>query len=501
MTYHTGYKEGIWIKERDLTKYPDIITQRREKIECDFVISLWKDPSYIGSYKHLVAGQDIVTPDGMFYYNIARGIANLNYQMFDNITVNTYLDDKPTVKDGFIKRGGYKTVQEIMSLLNIANIDSYYDELVKNNALMDLYDAGFAVVENWDKFSGMTSTEVYDYMEYQLNNIFASKTGNIKVEDLSDGYDKYVEEWNRGVMRGFTIGYPMLNYRLAGVHKKNLLLHLAHIGNGKTTSSILFYILPAIEHGENVCIIANEQGVEEFRQMILSTVLFNRINYRKINRQRFIQGGFSPDDLVHIKLAQQWLKEKEGRIMFVETNDYSVSNVRKVIRKYSRIGYGLFVFDTLKPEIENSTTAWQDFSEVSKELFMIAKKEDVAIIATAQLSGESMSRRYLDLSCVGKSKAIAETATQVVMFRTLSADEKTNMSVYVHKKDPTTGKFMNVKEQIKLDPDKDYIVLFTPKNRFGDTKPQIVYERNMAWNSLREIGLTEINYDGFGMRR
>lgn len=119
------------------------------------MISLWKDPSYIGSYKHLIAGQDIVTPDGMFYYNIARGIANLNYQMFDNITVNTYLDDKPTVKDGFIKRGGYKTVQEIMSLLNIANIDSYYDELVKNNALMDLYDAGFAVVENWDKFSGM----------------------------------------------------------------------------------------------------------------------------------------------------------------------------------------------------------------------------------------------------------------------------------------------------------------------------------------------------------
>lgn len=388
-----------------------------------------------------------------------------------------------------------------MSLLNIANIDSYYDELIKNNALMDLYDAGFAVVENWDKFSGMTSTEVYDYMEYQLNNIFASKIANLKVEDLSDGYDKYVEEWDRGVMRGFTIGYPMLNYRLAGVHKKNLLLHLAHIGNGKTTSSILFYILPAIEHGENVCIIANEQGVEEFRQMILSTVLFNRINYRKINRQRFIQGGFSPDDLEHIKMAQEWLREKEGRIMFVETNDYSVSNVRKVIRKYSRIGYGLFVFDTLKPEIENSTTAWQDFSEVSKELFMIAKKEDVAIIATAQLSGESMSRRYLDLSCVGKSKAIAETATQVVMFRTLSADEKTNMSVFVHKKDPTTGKFMNVKEQIKLDPDKDYIVLFTPKNRFGDTKPQIVYERNMAWNSLREIGLTEINYDGFGMRR
>ena len=59
---------------------------------------------------------------------------------------------------------------------------------------------------------------------------------------------------------------------------------------------------------------------------------------------------------------------------------------------------------------------------------MLAKKENVAIIATAQLSAESMSRRYLDLSCVGKSRAIAETATQVVMFRTLSEDEKEKLS-------------------------------------------------------------------------
>jgi len=112
-----------------------------------------------------------------------------------------------------------------------------------------------------------------------------------------------------------------------------------------------------------------------------------------------------------------------------------------------------------------------------------------------------MARRYLDLSCVGKSRAIAETATQVVMFRTLSADEKEKIVVYNRKKDPATGKFTSIKEQVPIDPDKDYIVLFTPKNRFGDTQPQIVYERNMAWNSLREIGYTEINYDGFGMRR
>lgn len=491
----------IRIKTRNLADYPGIITQKRQAVECDFVLTLWKDPENISSYEHLVNGKDIITDDGIFYFGIAREMFALGVNVFDNITVHTFLQDKEVLEEGFEQRGGFRAIQEITSLLDTANIDSYYDELIKNNALMDLHDTGFAVVDNWDKFSKMTSTEVYDYLDYRLNDIFVDKVEKLKVEDLSDGYDKYLQEWDKGVMKGFTIGYPILNYRLAGVHKKNLLLHLAHIGNGKTTSSILFYILPAIEHGENVCIIANEQGVEEFRQMILSTVLFNRVNYRKINRQRFIQGGFSQDDWHHIRLAQQWLKDQEGRITFVETNDYSVKNVKKVIKKYSKVGYGLFVFDTLKPENESSENSWGHFSEVAKELFSIAKREDVAVIATAQLSAESMARRYLDLSCVGKSRAIAETATQVVMFRTITAEEKEKINVYNLHKDSETGKLTNIRDTVTLDPDKDYIVLFTPKNRFGDTRPQIVYERNMAWNSLREVGLTEISYDGFGLKK
>lgn len=112
-----------------------------------------------------------------------------------------------------------------------------------------------------------------------------------------------------------------------------------------------------------------------------------------------------------------------------------------------------------------------------------------------------MARRYLDLSCVGKSRAIAETATQVVMFRTITAEEKEKINVYNLHKDSETGKLTNIRDTVTLDPDKDYIVLFTPKNRFGDTRPQIVYERNMAWNSLREVGLTEISYDGFGLKK
>lgn len=486
---------------RDLSEFPQALTIKRREIECNFVLSLWKDPLSIGDYTNIKNEVDILTPDGIFYYGVACQMFALGVRNFDAMAVHTFLADKPKLQEDFDKKGGMTTVNEIMSLLDLENMDSYYDELIKNNIVLNLYEMGFNVENELENISKMTSSQVYDYFDYKLNNVFVDKVEKLKAIDLTDGYDESIEQWDKGVMRGFPIGFPILNYRLAGVHKKNLLLHMAHIGNGKTTSSILFYILPAIENGENVCIIANEQGIEEFRQMILSTVLFNKIRYTKINRQRFIVGGFSADDRAEMKKAQEWLKNAGGKIIFIETSDYSINNVKKIVRKYSKVGFGLFVFDTLKPEAENSQKSWADFSEQAKSLFSVAKREDVAIIATAQLSGDSMARKFLDLSCVGKSKAIAETATQVVMFRTMANEEKEKIEVYRYHRDVNSGKYTSIRETVDIDPEKDYIILFTPKNRFGDTTPQIVYERNMAWNSLREIGYTHVSYDGFGFRR
>lgn len=450
-------------------------------------------------YKNIVNGTDILTEDGMFYYGLAQQLHKAGYQAFDNISLYSFLEDKKTLKSGFEDRGGYRSITEITSLINTDNVGTYYDELIKSNMFLRLYDSGFNVVDNLEKLSQMSSNEVYDYYDFQLNNICVGKIEKIKAENLSEGYEEYIKEWDEGKSVGYKIGYPLLNYRLAGVHKKNLLLHLGHIGNGKTTTAILFYILPVIESGENVCIIGNEQGVDEFRQMILASVLFNKIGYFGMNRQKFITGRFTDENKEAMQQAVEWLENCKGKIQFIEMTDYSISNVKKIIKKYSKLGTGMFVFDTLKPEMESSDKAWAEFSEVAKELFLLAKKEDVAIVATAQLSSESMSRKYLDLSCIGKSRAIAETATQVVCFRTLTNEEKQKIKPYQHQKNED-GKYSKIRKVIDLDETKDYIVLFTPKNRFGDTQPQLVYERNMSFNTLKEVGYVEIQYDGFGKR-
>lgn len=483
-------------------KYPEELTKKRKIIECNFVFALYKEPTRIDDFKNIVNGTDIITEDGVFYYGLAQNLWKAGVQVFDNISIYAYLEDKDVLKNGFEKRGGYSSIAEIMSLISAENTDAYYDNLVKNNMLMRLYDAGFDVIKDIKKFEEMSAEQVYDYYDYILNNVMVGKIEKVKSENLSEGYESYIKEWDSGKSVGFKIGYPFLNYRLAGVHKNNLLLHLAAIGNGKTTTAILFYILPVIKDGENVLIIANEQDANEWRQMILASVLFNEVGcyVQGMNRQRFIVGKFTDEQKAKLKEAADWLKNQRGKIQFVELQNYDFNQIKKVVKKYSKLGFGMIVIDTLKPAVENSERAWADFSEVTKELFLVAKHEHVAMVATAQLAADASSRRFLDLSCIGKSRAIAETATQVTMFRNMTSEEKEKLKPWVHEK-TIDGKYSKVKSYIDLDPDKDYIILFTPKNRFGDTNPQIVYERNMSFNTLKEIGYIEIPYDGFGVKK
>lgn len=477
----------------DIKDIPEELLDKREQIECSFIFTFFKDMSLLSDYSmNITNGEDIITEDGQFYYGLILGLSKAGYQVADNMSLHTYLEDKKTIKKKYEERGGFNTIKEITDIVNVNNVDANYDELVKNNMLIRLNESGFDVIKDLNKFNKMTSEEVYNYYEYKLADIATNKISKIEAEDLTKGYDKYIKSWDEGESIGYKIGSKMLNYQLLGIHKKNLLLHLAGIGNGKTSSAIAWYVLPSIET-QDVVIIANEQSVSEWRQMILSTVLFNKIGGVKgFDRHKMMVGKYTDEQKEKLKEAAEWLERQPGKIIFIETQDYSTANIKKIIGRYSALGCSLYILDTLKNQNDASDKAWGEFSEVAKELFIQAKKHDVAIIATAQLSPDAMSRRYLDLTCIARAKAIAETATQVVMFRPLTADEKEKVKGFNYED--------KVKKIVDLDTNKDYIMVFTPKNRFGQVTPQILMERNMNFNSYKDVAWTECAYDQFKTR-
>lgn len=482
---------------KNLGEYPKELTSKRAEIEGNFIMSLYKDPELIDDYSNIVNGEDILTEDGMFYYGIAQNMAKLGYKVLDNVSIYTYLKDKPTLQEGFDRRGGFKTIQEMESLIDLDNIDINYDELVKNNMCLKLYDKNFPITNYINKFSDMKSEQIYDFWDYELASVFSDKLEKNQIVSLSKDNKKFVDKWNKGSMIGFQVGLPMLNKRLLGVHKKNMLLHMAHSGRGKTTTAIVLYVLPAIKRGENVLILANEQGQEEWRNMLISAILFNEIGYYKMNRSKINEGSYTKEQYEKLLEAVNWLEdESRGNVLFQDLDDYGIRKIKKTIKKYSKLGYAMVILDTLKPEQENSDRAWAEFNETAKRAFQTAKKEDVALIATAQLTPDSMSNYYLDLNNIGKAKGISETANQVVQFRFLFNDEKEKMRPYTYKKNED-GKFSSVKEFHDLDVDKSYIVFFTPKNRAGETTSQIVAEWNPSFLTMKQIGWVSISPNGY----
>jgi len=487
-------------KTINLDEIPKKLTKDRVIIECNFILSLYKDPEKISHYSNIINGEDIITKDGIFYYSIIENMTNSGYNEITDMSIYTYMESHPDMKKQYEEYGGYKTIKEIMDIISLDNSDKYYDELIKNNLLIRLYQKGFPVMQDFDKFVDMTAEQVYDFYIYELSDISVGKIEKLKVEDLSSGYKDWIEEIDKGVQVGYKINSPILNYMLAGIHPGNLTLHIAGIGQGKTTTAIILYVMSVIEHND-VLIISNEQSVNEFRSMVLSTVLFNKIGKVKgMNRQKFVFGNFTPEQKEKLNEAAEWLEKQPGKIKYVEMQDYDVRNINKIITKHSKMGCGLFIVDTIKPLNEMDERAWAQFSEVSKTLFLLAKKTNTAILCTAQAVAEANGRKYMDLSSIAKSKAIAETASQVVGFRPLTSDEVEKIEPWQYSRTENGGVNEKIKTTVKLDPDKHYICLYIMKNRFGPTMPQIIYEFNQAFCSLKEIGYYQSDYVAIGKK-
>lgn len=486
----------------DINSIPAELMEKREVIECNWIMNLYKDVGLVSDYPNIVNTEDIITQDGIFYYGLVCNMAKAGYSVADNASIYAYLADKKELMARFEEYGGYKTIQEITNLLNPDNIDVYYDELVKSNLLIRLHEKGFGVLKELDKLKQMNSSEVYDYYEYLLSDTSVGKIEKIQPADLSSGYEKWIDEWDKGLAVGIPIGSSAMNYMTAGVHTDNLMLHLAGIGQGKTTTSVLLYILPAIVAGESVLIICNEQTESEFRQMLIVAVMYNYVKkYPKgLSRAKMIRGHFTDEQKDALNEAAKWLEEQKGKVTYVPMDDYDVPRMKKVIQKYSKLGYREVLIDTLKPDDDASERAWGLFNEAAKSLFMLAKKTHTAIVCTAQLAPDSMNRKYLDLTSVGKSRGISETATVVSMFRPVHTDEYDKIHPYQWKKNPDGSDNKKIKVTIDLNPDEHYIIMFIPKNRWGQVQPQIVMKFNQNLLQLEDVGYYDAPFDNFTRR-
>lgn len=482
----------------NLEKSIEAINKNRAEIEASFVFCLWKNPDLYSDYKFVNEKEDniIKSEDAVFYFNLGRALYQAGYQKFDNITIHNFLQDKKTIKKKFDEFGGYKTVEDLRGLVSIDNVEAYYDKIAKINTLEHLCKTSFSSFENIDKFDKMSNQDIYDYFEYQLNNISVKNSYDIKEENLIID-NEFIDECNTGDEVGISYGAncPILNYMTLGAPLGDMYMVAGHSGVGKTSFVFENMVIPMNNDGVKVAVISNEMRSKDYKIMLLAHILTKDLNYWKLTRKQIKMGHYTDEQREMLNKAAQISKEKYNNISFIKLFDNDVNKVLKYIKKTAKKGYQVFVWDTMKSDDSTDEKMFIQLLMNSRKVFQLASKENICVIPTYQLALYTVNQRYLDASCLANGKQIKEVFSEMVYMRQLWDDEytgeKCDCKAYQLQKDEN-GKYSKIKKMIDLDKDKKYIVAFLDKTRNDEDKQQVLYEVNGRYNSWKEIGYCHI---------
>jgi replicative DNA helicase len=482
------------------------LLEPRGIVEGNVIGCLYNNGELYNELKDIICENDFLTEDGRLFFRIGLEITKTGIRIIDDIVIKEYLNGKALLLEMFEEYGGLQTIHDIKKVNN-DNIDAYLDSLLKYNSLNRLHVKGFNVLDNMAKLKQMTSNEVYDWYDYMVANTFLKISSVVKPVDLSKGNREFIKKANLGIEKGLDIDEPILNYRLGGLHRGNILLHTAHSGIGKTSSIIPLYILPLIRRNMKVVLLINEQSEDAWRSMLLPSIISNGFLDKKdnekikwIQRNRMNMGGFTEEELEVLNRSADWLDQFEGNLILYPLEDYSVRTLKKIVKKMMRIDEETtFILDTWKPEDESASNAHAIFTEESKEMFKFIKPKEmgglnVRFIATAQLAGSTIVQRYLNVNALAKAKAIKEVCGQILMMRRVwqdELDEKSKFYISPYRYNKDTGE----EEEVILDPTKTYTIMFFDKNRYGKADFQLVFESNLDFNHWKCICYCTVKQD------
>lgn len=479
---------------KEITEYNKLLVENREVLEASFVFCLWKNPELFNDYNEFNPSTELMLNDSRFYYSLGQEMSSLGYKSLDHASIYGHLKDDEDIRKKFNSLGGYQTVDKMCKIINTENVESYYDTLTKGNMLLELNDKGFNVLDELSKFKKMTSSQLYNYYEYQLDNIFLNRGAGVEIEDL-EITDDFINRSNAGEGRGLSYAAtsPIMNYHTMGLHKSNVQIFAGFSGTGKSSYVVHSYVLPILDNGENITIIANEMNIDAWRHLFLATVLSQKLNYFGLTRKKQKTGSFTEEQMAKIKEAQKYIEDNyKGRIKFVKIYDYSIEDVRRVIRKQSKRGFGYFIYDTFKSENAASDKVTGELIEASKTLLQVAEKEDVCIVITMQLAIYMENTRYLTAATLSNAKGVKEVVSELVLMRKLWDDEftgeKYDVKPWRYMKDPITGKINGSKEYLTLDREKRYRVMFLDKTRNDEDDICVLSKFDGQWNAWKEVG-------------
>ena len=222
----------------------------------------------------------LLSEAGLFYVGIAKKIQVFGNDVVDEVNFSSMVENLK-LTDKFIAMGGYNTIKELTSIIDVRNSDSIVDEFTKWNLVKRYKEKGILDLDkHWDKINQMTSGQVADYIEYQINDIDISVGSDLIVEDLNFT-DKEIEDTlactNMGIQ--FSKHSPILNNLMLGLPTSDLTMFASYSGGGKSSYIMNNIVIPIAEQKIKSVIISNAMKAITYKQLLQTYVLTERCEY------------------------------------------------------------------------------------------------------------------------------------------------------------------------------------------------------------------------------
>lgn len=487
--------------EKETIETAKKVLEFKKGTEANVVGILYKLPDYL--YDCSLTLNDFSDNVWKVYFQIIYDIVIVEKKnVVDDIVIGLYLEKHPKLKSKYEEYGGYNTIQSIMSYVNVDNYDAYVIELKKWKSVIELCKKGFPVKDKLSEFADMSSEQIYNEFEVYLNHIFANSSEEIKSYNVFEEMHKFIEELNNSNEVGLPFyNSPLLTSETGGFNLNGNIYGLgAGSGVGKSTMAFNYLVPSVIDKNEKIVFIINEEDERKMKRELLIWVA-NNVFKKELHKYTIRDGNFSPEVLSILKECADWIEEKKNEriLTVIPLEHYSVNTVVKIIKKYSSaFGVRIFVLDTLKESFDAKTDEiYKSMMRDMVTLYDVVKpsSKNVGLFVTYQLGKSSLKMRHLTNNEIGQAKSIIDVMSVNFMMRRPFDDEYENGSKEVEcwRFDGTNGKS---KLPFKLKKEKNHMITFITKNRFGVTDAhQIVSECNLSTNVYKDVGYCIIPQD------
>lgn len=261
------------------------------------------------------------------------------------------------------------------------------------------------------------------------------------------------------------------------------------------------FVMSCIQNREKLIVVLNEEDAQSFRQKIVLSTLYHEF-HTGIDRKRMVNGKLQDSDKDKIRKAFSKISElmdgENSLIKIVFMEKYVIKDLEKIIKFWANRGYTNLLIDTHKPSDDSPhPSRWETFTEDMKDIYRWSRKNagglNLRTLVTFQIADTAIRHRFLDFDAIGEGKKAKNEASVMYMFRKVwhdeYEDESKALNCYRLRKNSRGG---YDKEFFNLQKGKTYYLLFTPKNRFGQSsetgQPILVIEPLFNANAFKEVG-------------